>query len=129
VAIANLAAAKLYNLEVLERRIETNKKNFTRFLILSKDQQEIAGANKASICFQVGHTIGSLARVLNIFVENHINLTKIQSMPIIGKPSEYNFYVDIEFDQEKNYDHCIRNLLKAVTNLAVMGEYQKNPMK
>ncbi|SMO79950.1 prephenate dehydratase [Solitalea koreensis] len=129
VAIANLSAAKLYDLEVLERRIESNKKNFTRFLILAKDQQDIAGVNKSSICFQVGHTIGSLAKVLNIFSENHINLTKIQSMPIIGKPSEYNFYVDLEWEEEKQYDHCMRKLLKAVTNLAVMGEYKKNPMK
>lgn len=129
VAIANLTAAKMYDLQVLERRIETNKKNFTRFLILSKEAVESTKNNKASICFQVGNTIGSLAKVLNIFVENNINLTKIQSMPIIGKPNDYNFYVDLEWNKESDYDHCMRKLLKAVVNLAVMGEYIKNPMK
>lgn len=126
VAIANKLAAKLYNLEVLERRIESNKKNYTRFLILADKSTEITAANKASLSFQVGNEIGSLAAILNIFAQQHINLTKIQSMPVLGKRNEYNFYVDIEWENPSDYDAAIRKALKHAVNFTIMGEYQKN---
>src|ERR1700709_625587 len=79
VAIANTLAAKLYGLDVLERRIESNKKNFTRFLILtSHDNVVKQPANKASLCFQVSNKVGALAKVLNIFAEEGVNMSKIQ---------------------------------------------------
>lgn len=78
VAIANALAAETYGLDIIERRIESNKKNFTRFLILRKDKTEVEkGINKASICFQVGHHVGALSQVLQIFAELNVNLTKI----------------------------------------------------
>lgn len=126
VAIANKLAAKLYNLEVLERRIESNKKNYTRFLILADKTSENQAANKASLSFQVGNEIGSLAAILNIFAQQHINLTKIQSMPVLGKRNEYNFYVDIEWENPSDYDAAIRKALKHAVNFTIMGEYQKN---
>ncbi len=126
VAIANKLAASLYNLEVLERRIESNKMNYTRFLILTDKITETAAANKASLSFQVGNDIGSLATILNIFAEQQINLSKIQSMPVLGRRNEYNFYVDIEWQRAADYDAAIRKVLKHAINFTIMGEYQKN---
>ncbi len=89
VAIANALAAKLYGLNILERRIESNKKNYTRFLILTNKQEDVKNTNKASLCFQVSNDVGSLAKVLNILAEKEINMSKIQSMPVLGKRNEY----------------------------------------
>ncbi len=126
VAIANNLAAELYGLEVMERRIESNKKNYTRFLILTDKTQENAAYNKASLSFQVGNSVGSLAQVLNILSEHNINLSKIQSMPVLGKRNEYNFYVDIEWKSQPDYDAAIRKVLKHTVNFTIMGEYIKN---
>jgi len=127
VAIANTLAAELYNLNIIERRIESNKKNYTRFLILKSERSEDQSPiNKASICFQVGNHVGALSKVLNIFSELGINLTKIQSMPVLGKRNEYNFYVDIEWGSIENYDTAIRKVLKYTVNFNIMGEYAKN---
>ena len=115
-AIANLLAAKLYDLQVMERRIESNKKNFTRFLILADKPIGNTEVNKASLSFQVGNSVGSLAEVLNIFSEYKINLSKIQSMPVLGKRNEYNFYVDIEWKNQSDYDSAIRKVLKYTIN-------------
>lgn len=126
VAIANQLAAKLYDLEVMERRIESNKKNYTRFLILTDKPSESTDINKASLSFQVGNSVGSLAAVLNILAEHQVNLSKIQSMPVLGKRNEYNFYVDIEWKNQPDYDSAIRKVLKHTVNFTIMGEYQKN---
>lgn len=124
-AIANLRSAKLYDLEVLETGIETNKKNYTRFLIMSKHGISAAKANKASLCFEVGHFYGALARALNVFAENEINLTKIQSVPVLGKPNEYTFHVDVEWEKLEKYESAIHQVLKSVSSLAILGEYQR----
>jgi prephenate dehydratase len=127
VAIANALAAKLYGLDVLERRIESNKKNFTRFLILTHhDNVEKKNANKASLCFQVSNKVGALAKVLNIFADEGVNMSKIQSMPILGKRNEYNFYVDIEWEEQKQYDASIRQILKYTHNFNILGEYERH---
>ena len=122
-AIGNLRSAELYGLEVLETGIETNKKNYTRFLILSKHGNKTEGTNKASICFEVGQFHGALARVLNTFAENEINLTKIQSVPVIGKPNEYTFHVDLEWEKPEKYDRAIHQVLKSASSLSILGEY------
>jgi prephenate dehydratase len=127
VAIANTLAAELYGLNIIERRIESNKKNFTRFLILKQDKtEEQPDTNKASICFQVGNHVGALAKVLNIFAEQQVNLSKIQSMPVLGKRNDYYFYVDMEWSSMEKYDKAIRQALKYTVNFNIMGEYQKN---
>ncbi|MEZ5106689.1 MAG: prephenate dehydratase [Draconibacterium sp.] len=125
-AISNLRSAELYGLQVLEKGIETSKKNYTRFLILSKHGNPTEGTNKASICFEVGHFYGALARVLNIFAENRINLNKIQSIPIIGKPNEYTIHVDIEWEKPENYDRAIHQVLKSASSLSILGEYVRS---
>ncbi|TKC62424.1 prephenate dehydratase [Pedobacter hiemivivus] len=127
VAIANTLAAELYGLNIIERRIESNKKNYTRFLILKLDKTaEMEDSNKASICFQVGNHVGALSKILNIFAEQQVNLTKIQSMPVLGKRNEYYFYVDMEWTSTENYDKAVRQALKYTVNFNIMGEYKKN---
>ncbi|MDA3927707.1 MAG: prephenate dehydratase [Prolixibacteraceae bacterium] len=128
-SIGNERSAKIYGLEILDKGIETNKKNYTRFLILSKHNDVNKNANKASISLEVGHFHGSLARVLNIFAENEINLTKIQSVPIIGKPDEYSFHIDIEWEDTNKYEHAIHKVLKNTTSLTIHGEYIRGERK
>ncbi len=127
-AIGNLRSAKMYGLQVLDAGIETNRKNYTRFLILSKHGNPTEGTNKASLCFEVGHFYGSLAKVLNTFAENRINLSKIQSVPIIGKPNEYTFHVDIEWESVENYEKAIHQVLKSVSSLSILGEYVRGEL-
>ncbi len=128
-AIANEHAAKKFGLQILERRIETHKKNFTRFLILTKRGEGVANSNKASLSFEVANEAGSLANVLMSFKENSINLTKIQSIPIIGKPREYSIHIDVEWKRKKNYDVALNQVLRQTRNLNVLGEYKKAEIK
>lgn len=124
-AIANMRSAEMYKLEILETGIETNKKNYTRFLILSKHGNPTKGTNKASICFEVGHFYGALASVLDIFAKNKINLNKIQSVPILGRPNEYTIHADIEWEDPENYDRAIHQVLKSASSLSILGEYNR----
>jgi prephenate dehydratase len=124
-AIANEHAAKKFGLQILEKRIETHKKNFTRFLVLTKNRTAINDCNKASLYFEVANEVGSLADALMTLKNNHINLTKIQSIPIVGKPSEYSIHIDVEWKRRKSYDQAIHLVLRQVRNLNVLGEYRK----
>jgi len=126
-AIASHRAAKVYGLEVLASEIETIKQNFTRFLVLQKrkDTSIIDNINKAMLSFELPNTIGSLARTLKLIVDYQINLTKIQSVPLIGKPDQYTFYVDCEFEDFKAYKDCIEKVKDIVLNLNTIGEYPK----
>ena len=128
-AIANESAAKKFGLEILEKRIETHKKNFTRFLILTKRGNGKTESNKASLSFEVANEVGSLADALMTFKNNSINLTKIQSIPIIGRPSEYSIHVDVEWRKRKNYDDAMHQVLRQVRNLNVLGEYKKGKIE
>ncbi len=123
-AIASTEAAEIFGLDIIEKGIETNKQNYTRFLVLSKLPELSEKTNKASICFELGHTPGSLAKVLSILHKKNINLTKIQSVPIIGKPYEYSFYLDLTWETKKNYEKAIHKVLKHVANLSILGEYE-----
>lgn len=124
-AIANKAAAPRFGLEILASNIETNKNNFTRFMVLGKKGLADEKNNKATLFFNLPHDPGSLAKVLNVFAANNINLTKIQSVPIIGKPYKYNFHVDVEWDQYNDYQKAKKDMLPLVVNLSILGEYQK----
>ncbi|MEQ1585449.1 MAG: prephenate dehydratase [Cyclobacteriaceae bacterium] len=124
-AIANEYAAKKFGLQILEKSIETHKKNFTRFLILTRKTKAVVECNKASLCFEVANEVGSLADALMTFKNNSINLSKIQSIPIIGKPSEYSIHIDVEWKKRKSYDHAINEVLRQVKNLNILGEYKK----
>lgn len=128
-AIGNLRTADIYGLHIHDSSIETNKKNYTRFWVLSKHGNQNGGSNKASLAFEVGHYYGSLAKVLNIFAENKINLNKIQSIPIVGKPNEYTIHVDVEYNSENNYEKAIHRILKNVSSLSILGEYVRAEME
>lgn len=121
--IAGIQAAKEFKLDVIQNNIETDKQNFTRFLVLSRTQEKNESSNKASICFSLPHKVGSLAEVLNLFVRNNVNLTKIQSLPIIGKPYQYSFHSDLVFDKPENYLNAIKRLEAITVGLEILGVY------
>jgi prephenate dehydratase len=130
-AIASQRAAGLFNLSVIKPGIETNKRNFTRFLILKPiSETNLNGSNgvktnKASISFSLKHKTGSLSNVLSIFSFYNINLSKIQSIPIIGREWEYHFLVDFVYDDYKVYQQSLVAIKPLTAELQVMGEYVK----
>ncbi|MBQ7852412.1 MAG: prephenate dehydratase [Muribaculaceae bacterium] len=130
-AVCGEYAANLYGLNILAKSIETNKRNFTRFLIvadpllaseLKADEREI---NKSSIVFTLPHTHGALSKVLTIFSFYDINLSKIQSLPIIGREWEYRFYVDLTFDSFVRYMQSIDAVRPLMNDFRILGEYKE----
>ena len=131
-AICGADAAELYGLEILQRGIETNKHNFTRFLILADvsraaEFHDPARTNKASLVFTLRHTQGSLSKVLTVLSFYDINLTKIQSLPIIGREWEYQFYVDVTFDDPVRYRQAVDAARPLTSDFRVLGEYAECP--
>lgn len=127
-AIASRLAAEKYDLEIIASGIETNKKNYTRFLILGDGNHNKArqkGVDKASIHFALSHKIGSLSKILSILSFYDINLSKIQSMPIIGRDWEYQFYIDVEIQDYQLYTQAIEAIKPFTSELGVLGEYMK----
>lgn len=129
-AICSKAAAAIYGMKVLEEGIETNKHNFTRFLVLADPWQaeELSipsESNKASIVFSLPHSEGSLSQVLSIFSFYKINLTKIQSLPIIGREWEYMFYIDIMYDDYTRYRQSIDAVRPLTKQMKILGEYKE----
>lgn len=128
-AICNAAAAKLYGMKVLQESIEDNKHNFTRFLVVSNPNKAdflrpLENVNKASLVFSLPHEEGSLSQVLSILYFYKINLTKIQSLPIIGHEWEYMFYVDVTFNNLTRYRQSIDAIMPLTKELKVLGEYK-----
>ena len=125
-AIGSKVAAEMYNLEIIAPEIQTVNNNMTRFFIISKNQNNIPKdeINKASIKFELDDTPGSLATVLNVMTNCKLNLTKIQSMPIIETPFQYSFFVDVVFEKYKQYEKA-KKILEIMTNhFKVLGEYK-----
>ncbi|MBR5273635.1 MAG: prephenate dehydratase [Bacteroidales bacterium] len=123
-AVASMLAADLYGLEVMAESIETYKQNFTRFLVLDDSiEVEKDKVNKASMCFTLPHTPGSLAHVLTILSFYGMNLTRIQSLPIPGQEWQYFFYVDIKFDDYVRYEQAVAAVRPLMEDLNVLGEY------
>jgi hypothetical protein len=128
-AICHSDAAKLYHLRVLEDHIEDNKHNFTRFLLVSNPHKAdglrpLEHADKASLVFSLPHEEGSLSKVLTILSFYGINLTKIQSLPVIGHEWEYMFYVDVTYDDLTRYKQSIDAITPLTTELRILGEYK-----
>jgi prephenate dehydratase len=128
-AVASERAAKHFGLAIVARRIETNPKNFTRFLILSRDGGPVAANDKASLAFEVADEVGSLAGVLATFKRHGVNLSLIQSIPIVGRPSLYSIHVDVSYPSRADYDAALRRVRRQVVTLNVLGEYRKAEMR
>ena len=125
-AVAAPNAAKLYDLEILAAGIHTVQSNKTRFVIVKTQNKELPKEeiNKASIKFELDDTAGSLATVLNVMNNCKLNLTKIQSMPIIETPFQYSFFVDVIFSNYKQYEKAKKILELMTTHFKVLGEYK-----
>lgn len=127
-AICGRYAAELYGLDVLEDDIQTNKRNFTRFLVVTDpcnatEFKNPKAVDKASIAFTLPHSQGSLSAVLVIFSFYGMNLTKIQSLPIIGREWEYRFYVNLTFNDYTRYRQSIDAVRPLISDFKILGEY------
>ncbi len=126
-AIASTRAADIYNLEVLAPEIQTIKQNQTRFFILEKrDTTKNLEANKASLKFTASHQAGSLGRILEVFGNNNVSLTKIQSMPVIDTPWKYSFFADVTFENYAEYAKSLEGINYLVETIKVLGEYTRS---
>lgn len=130
-AICPELAANLYGLRILEHGIETNKHNFTRFLVLERTEQKDIPAtalhNKASVVFTLPHTHGALSKILTIWSFYDLNLTKIQSTPIVGCEWEYRFYVDLTFNQPQSFNQAITATRPLIGEFQTLGVYTDSP--
>lgn len=129
-AICSTLAAEMYGLEILAKGIETNKRNFTRFLILAREEvlreiQKENHINKSSLVFVLPHKEGSLSQVLSVLSFYDVNLTRIQSLPIIGREWEYQFYIDLTFSDYNRYRQSIDAIMPLISNLKLLGEYRE----
>jgi prephenate dehydratase len=126
-AIASKRAAELFELQVLAPNIHTMKNNYTRFLILEREEkaQVVADADKASVNFHTDHSRGSLARVLTRIAEGGINLSKLQSFPIPGSDWRYSFHADMEFADLDQFNRVIGEIKPLTEELRIYGVYRK----
>ena len=126
-AIAGRRAAELFGLNVIGPNIQTMKHNYTRFLVLQREESatQVSGADKASVNFQTDHSRGSLARVLTKIAEGGINLSKLQSFPIPGSDWKYSFHADMEFDSTEQFNKVISDITPITEALKVYGVYKK----
>lgn len=130
-AICSRQAAERYSLEILKEHIETDPHNFTRFLAIAdpetarnlrRDQEK----NKASCVFSLSHTVGSLSQVLSVFAFYEMNLSKIQSFPLLGREWEYLFYVDFTFSDYAWYQQAREAVIPLAKDFAILGEYEED---
>lgn len=126
-AIASSYAAQLFDLEILAKSIQTIQHNETRFVIVKRTNHEVKeeDINKASVKFTLDHKRGSLAAVLNVLSDCRMNLTKIQSLPVIDTPWKYAFFVDITFTDYKEYLKAKSILPIMALDFKILGEYKK----
>ena len=130
-AICGKYAAELYGLNILAEDIQTIKRNFTRFLIVADPATASDGAssrpqrNKTAIVFTLSHTQGSLSKVLTIFTFYDINLSKIQSLPILGREWEYRFYINLTFSDYMRFKQSIDAVKPLINDFKILGEYDE----
>ena len=126
-AVASKLAAELFQLEIIAPNIHTERKNYTRFLILSKEEDAVKEdhPDKSSVYFYTTHSRGSLAKVLTKIAEGGINLSKLQSFPIPGSEWRYYFHADMEFESIKQFEAVIESIQPLTEGLKVLGVYKK----
>jgi prephenate dehydratase len=134
-AVASKSAADLYEMEILAEGVEADKMNFTRFLLVTGNKeilsmQKIEGlkTDKALVCFSLPHKVGSLSQILSILSYYDINLTKIQSLPIVGKAWEYLFHIDLIFREYNQYKLALDAIRPLTAQLEILGEYNQGLM-
>ncbi|MFT3824590.1 MAG: prephenate dehydratase [Chitinophagaceae bacterium] len=126
-AIASKLAADLFELDVIAPNIHTMKNNYTRFLVVQREDaaEPVNGADKASVNFHTDHSRGSLAKVLTKIAEGSINLSKLQSFPIPGSDWKYSFHADMEFESIEQFNTVIENIKPVTAELKIYGVYKK----
>jgi len=129
-AICSTLAAQMYGLEIIAKGIETNKRNFTRFLIIAEPILAISMVdnsriNKASLVFTLPHEEGSLVKVLSVLSFYNANLTKIQSLPIIGEEWKYQFYINLTFKDYNRFKQALDAIRPLTNDFQILGEYQE----
>jgi prephenate dehydratase len=122
-AIGSMTAIKNYGLKLVTESIETNKNNYTRFVILSREKNRNTEINKASLSLILPHKAGSLSKVLSLISFYGADLTKIESTPILGKPWSYRFYIDLRFDDETIFENVITSIKPLVEEIQILGKY------
>lgn len=130
-AIASRLAAELYNLEVAAPNIHTMKNNYTRFLMLEREDTvlPVTDADKASLTFHTDHSKGSLVKVLSRIAGAGINLSKLQSYPIPGTDFKYAFHADMEFDQQEQFAKVLKEIEPLTEAVKVYGVYKRGLWK
>ncbi len=126
-AVSSKKAAQLYNLDILESNINFNQSNYTRFIVIGKNLEISKACNKISILFSISHKPGTLFNILKYFAENNLNMTKIESRPIIDKSWEYFFYIDFEGCLR---DEVVKETIKLIENESIyfklLGNYKSH---
>ena len=130
-ALASNMAARMYNLDIIKESVESNKRNFTRFVIVTTNGKvkrilnlTPESINKSSLCFSLEHKQGKLSHVLSVLSIYGMNLTKIQSLPIVGMEWQYLFYADLMFEDYSRYRQAIEAIRPITENLKILGEYK-----
>jgi prephenate dehydratase len=124
-AIASALAARVYGLRVLKKNIESNHQNYTRFLVLSRRESQPTAKAKTSLVFSVKNVPGALQRALAVLADENIDLLKIESRPLVGRPWEYLFYADIQGSRhEKKLRKALNRLREFCMLLNVFGSYR-----
>ena len=126
-AVASVAAAEYYGAKIVEPSIEDDPENYTRFFLLGREPEptESSGVRKTSLVFITKNVSGALFKCMSAFALRDINLTKVESRPLKGRPFEYSFYVDIlASPQEENCANAMSHLAEMTEFLAVLGSYE-----
>ena len=124
-AIASTEAAELYGLDVISSRIQDNSSNYTRFIVIAKEDRVDCDCNKISLNISLSHTPGSLYRVVEQFAKNDLNMLSIKSRPIVTKPFEYMFYIDFEGNlKDDNVRNAIEGIRCHCSSFKILGNYK-----
>jgi prephenate dehydratase len=123
-AIAGRRAAEIYGAAILRQHLEDNSENYTRFLLLSPSEESAIDADKLSLVFELDHRPGALHKSLEPFARRGINMMKIESRPVHGRPWQYRFYLDLQAScQDSDARAALDELVGLVVGLRVLGSY------